>query len=97
MINYKDKPLEELNFNECIEFEKELLKKILNASRAGMSETVVNQLQFFYSLLKEQKAVALQHEINNLSGDNTNVDGITVDTDPLEVDPLDTQEDDSNT
>lgn len=86
MINYKDKPLEELNFNECIEFEKELLKKILNASRSGMSETVVNQLQFFYSLLKDQKAIALQKEIDTLSGDKANVDGITIDTDPLSTD-----------
>jgi ribosomal 50S subunit-associated protein YjgA (DUF615 family) len=84
MINYKDKPLEELNFNECIEFEKELLKKILNASRAGMSETVINQLQFFYSLLKDQKAVALQKEIDTLGGNKNNSDGVTIDTDYIE-------------
>lgn len=86
MINYKDKPLEELDFNECVEFEKELLKKILAASRNNMSETVINQLQFFYSLLRDQKAIAVQKEIDTLAGDIANVDGATVDTDPVDID-----------
>ena len=83
MINYKDKPLEELDFNECIEFEKELLKKILAASRNNMSDTIINQLQFFYSLLKERKAIALQHEIDGLQSDTQENNGISVDTDDI--------------
>jgi ribosomal 50S subunit-associated protein YjgA (DUF615 family) len=89
MINYKDKPLEELNFNECIEFEKELLKKILSASRAGMSETVINQLQFFYSLLKDQKAVALQKEIDTITDSDKKKDGVAIDTDQSITSPSD--------
>lgn len=80
MLNYKNKPLEELNFNECIEFEKELLKKILGASRTGMSDNIIEQLQFFNSLVQEQKKIAMNKELATLSGNNSSPDGVTIDT-----------------
>ena len=40
MIEYEGKPLEELDLKETIEFEKQMLKKVLAASRAQMAEEI---------------------------------------------------------
>ena len=80
MLNYNDKPLEELDFNECIEFEKSLLKKVLNASRAGMSDTVIEQLNFYLSVVRQYKREAAQREIDELKkDDDRGDDGISID------------------
>ena len=55
MINFEGKPLEQLSFQETIEFEKMMLKKVLSASRTGMSEEVVDQLNLFVDLIREHK------------------------------------------
>ena len=44
MIDYEGKPLEDLNLEETIEFEKQMLKKVLAASRAQMSGDIINQI-----------------------------------------------------
>lgn len=81
MLNYKDKPIEELDFNECLEFEKELLKKVLGASKSGMSGGIIDQLNTYLGIVRIYKAEALQKEIDGLvdSSRNTN-DGATIDT-----------------
>lgn len=81
MLNYNDKPLEELDFNECMEFEKSLLKKIMGASRAGMNDNLIDQLNFFLGLVRQRKSEALQKEIDDIKKDNDkNDDGVTIDT-----------------
>ena len=65
MIEYKGKDYTELNFNECIEFEKELLKKVLAANRAGMGDDLIQQLNVFIDLLRDQKAEAIRKEMKH--------------------------------
>ena len=80
MLNFNDKPIEELDFNECIEFEKSFLKKVLNASRAGMSDAIIEQLNFYLSLVRQYKREAAQREIDDLRKDEgRGDDGVSVD------------------
>lgn len=80
MLSFNDKPLEELDFNECMEFEKSLLKKVLAASRAGMSESLIDQLNVYLGLVRQYKREAMQREIDDLKGDNSKGDdGVSVD------------------
>ena len=55
MISYKEKPLENLTLEETIEFEKEMRKKSLAAAKHGMSETVIDQINFYISLITQHK------------------------------------------
>jgi hypothetical protein len=80
MIEYKGKAYTELNFNECIEFEKELLKKVLAANRAGMGDDLIQQLNVFIDLLRDQKAEAIRKEMKQKGDDKE--DGIVLDSDP---------------
>lgn len=80
MLNYKDKPLEQLNFNECMEFEKELLKKVLGASRAGMGDRIVEQLNMYLSLVRMYKSEALQKELDAFKKEGGGDDGVSLDT-----------------
>ena len=41
MIQYKGKDLEQLTLEETIEFEKQMLKKVLSASKAQMSGPII--------------------------------------------------------
>ena len=59
MINYKEKPLEQLTLEETIEFEKEMRKKALAAARNGMSEMIVDQLNVYLSLITEHKRACM--------------------------------------
>jgi hypothetical protein len=59
MLNYNGKPLEECNYEEATELEKTLLKKILAADRTGMSDNVINQLNFFLDYVKLRKSECL--------------------------------------
>lgn len=79
MLNYKNKPVESLNFAECIEFEKELLKKVLAAGRAGMSDDLIDQLNMYISIVRMYKKEVLQKEIDNFKDDES-ADGISLDT-----------------
>ena len=51
MINYQGKELEELTMEEAVEFEKEMLKKVLSAAKSGMSESMIDQIQMFIELI----------------------------------------------
>lgn len=59
MLNHKDKALEDMDYNEVLEFEKFMLKKVLAASRAQMSESVIDQLNFFLNIIRERKKAAM--------------------------------------
>ena len=83
MIQYKGKDYTELNFNECIEFEKELLQKALAASRAGMGDELIQQLNVFIDLLRDQKAESIRKEFTK-KGDEKE-DGIVLDSAPPEL------------
>lgn len=86
MIEYNGKDLYSLNFNECLEFEKQMLKKILGASRAGMSNNIIEQLQFYLSLIQEQKRTAMHKEIEALGPDKKISSGVSISTDPDDED-----------
>lgn len=86
MIQYKGKDYTELNFNECVEFEKELLQKVLAAGRAGMSDSMIQQLNVFIDLLRDQKAESIRKEMKQKGDDKE--DGIVLDTDPSPVEIL---------
>lgn len=80
MLNFNNKPLEELDFNECMEFEKSLLKKVLSASRAGMSDSIIEQLNVYLDLVRQYKREAMMREVDELKNDNDrNNDGVSVD------------------
>ena len=55
MIDYQGKPLEELTMGETIEFEKQMLKKLLSASKAQMGEGLVDQINLFVELIRDHK------------------------------------------
>ena len=59
MLNHKEKALEDMDYNEVLEFEKFMLKKVLAASRAQMSESVIDQLNFFLNIIREHKKGAM--------------------------------------
>ena len=63
MINYEGKPLEELDLKETIEFEKQMLKKVLAASRAQMGEPLLDQINMFISLIRDHKTQLSQAAI----------------------------------
>lgn len=89
MIQYKGKDYTELNFNECIEFEKELLQKVLAASRAGMGDELIQQLHVFIDLLRDQKAESIRKEFTK-KGDEKE-DGIVLDSAPPELEIIEKQ------
>ena len=83
MIQYKGKDYQELNFNECVEFEKELLQKVLAASRANMGDELIHQLNVFIDLLRDQKQESIRNEMNKKTDEKD--DGIVLDTAPPEL------------
>lgn len=72
MLTHKEKALEDMDFNECLEFEKFMLKKILAASRSQMSDGIVDQLNVFLDIIRERKKAAML-----LKSDGNN-DGVSV-------------------
>lgn len=72
MLRWNDKPLEELDFSECLEFEKSLLKKVLGASKSGMSEGIIDQLNVYLNLVRQFKKEAMQREIDSMNNKNSN-------------------------
>ena len=63
MIEYEGKPLEELDLKETIEFEKQMLKKVLAASKAQMGEPLLDQINMFISLIRDHKTQLSQAAI----------------------------------
>jgi len=62
MLKYKDKPLHELDLKEVLNFEKEVLNKILKASGAGMSSSIIDQMNYFLDDIRFHKAKLMREE-----------------------------------
>lgn len=80
MIQYQGKDLEQLSLEETIEFEKQMLKKVLSASKSGMSDAIVDQLNMFIALIKDHKQQVLS--VRDFKDKNKKEDGVVLDTDP---------------
>lgn len=74
MIQYKEKPLEELSLEEVIEFEKEMRKKVLSAAKANMSQNVIDQFNVYIDLIMLHKKECMQ--VRNMQGDTQ--DGVVL-------------------
>ena len=80
MIQYKGKDLEQLTLEETIEFEKQMLKKVLSASKAQMSGPIIDQLNLFSNLIKDHKRQVLS--VRDFKDKNKKEDGVVLDTEP---------------
>lgn len=54
-LTFNDKPLEQLSLEETIEFEKQLLKRVVGANRADMSQNIIDQLMGFVEQVRMHK------------------------------------------
>jgi hypothetical protein len=59
MLNYKGKELELLDFQETLEFEKELMTKLLAADKSEMSAGIISQLKTFIQVVGFHKEECL--------------------------------------
>ena len=80
MIQYQGKDLEQLTLGETIEFEKQMLKKVLAASKSQMSGPIIDQLNLFISLIKDHKQQVLS--VRDFKDKNKKEDGVVLDTEP---------------
>ena len=80
MIQYKGKDLEQITLEETIEFEKQMLKKVLSASKAQMSGPIIDQLNLFINLIKDHKQQVLS--VRDYKDKNKKEDGVVLDTEP---------------
>lgn len=67
-LNFQGKPLVELDYEETVEFEKEINKRLLAADRAGMSDQVISQLQNYLGHVKLYQKEALERMRMGLDG-----------------------------
>lgn len=70
MLKYKDKALHELDLKEVLNFEKEVLNKILKASGAGMSGTIIDQMNYFLEEIRYHKSVLMRAEFDDISNND---------------------------
>ena len=68
MLRWQDKDLHELNFEETVEFEKSILKKVLVANTAGMSNQIIEQLNSYLATIRLHKSEALQKFVADATG-----------------------------
>ena len=80
MIQHNGKDLEQLSLEETIEFEKVMLKKVLAASKSGMSGPIIDQLNMFIMLIKDHKQQVLS--VRDFKDKNKKEDGVVLDTEP---------------
>ena len=71
MIEHEGKPLEDLTLEETIEFEKIMLRKVLAASKAQMSDPIVGQINLFIDLIRDHKTQLAQRELYKRSDKDT--------------------------
>lgn len=74
MLNYNGKPLEELSYEECVELEKQIMKRILGADRAGMSQQIIDQLTNYNNTVKLYKNEALDRMKMGMDGKKESMD-----------------------
>ena len=81
MLSFQGKPLEQLSMEESIEFEKEILKKLLAADRAGMSQGIIGQLQQYLEIVrahKKEKIAGYVQSSIKVDGRKENEDGLII-------------------
>lgn len=71
MISHNDKPLEEMNFNDLIEFEKFLYTKMQQAHIAGVNEVMQQQIHFYIELVRQRKLEIVEADRINKIGQGT--------------------------
>jgi hypothetical protein len=90
MISYKGKPLEQLNFEETFEFEKELLRKSLVVHKATQNFQVQEQLHMYIGMVKNHRAELAQREALGLDNPDYEDKGMIIGEDEPEQ-PNDTE------
>ncbi len=80
MLKFQDKPLEDLTMEESIEFEKIVLKRVLAASNAGMSDSIIDQLNNFLNEIRfhKQEKIAEFVESSKKQNSNDNEQGLLI-------------------
>jgi|15BtaG_2_1085339.scaffolds.fasta_scaffold00619_6 hypothetical protein len=80
MLKFQDKPLEDLTMEESIEFEKMVLKRVLTASNAGMSDSIIDQLNNFLNEIRfhKQEKIAEFVESSKKQNSNDNEQGLLI-------------------
>lgn len=67
-LNFNNKPLKELTLDESMDYEKSVLRKVLAASGAGMSQGVIDQMNMVLGIIREHKAEMINKEISEMKG-----------------------------
>jgi len=67
-LNWHGKPLHELDYEESVEFEKEIMKRMLSADRHRMSDQIIEQLKSYLEYVKIHKEEQLQLYNMGLTG-----------------------------
>lgn len=62
MLEHEGKQLSEMNLMEVSEYEKFLLNKLTVASRATVNYQVIEQMNFFLELVRQQKREIIEKE-----------------------------------
>ena len=71
-LNFNNKPLKELTLDESMEYEKSVLRKVLAASGAGMSQGIIDQMNLVLEIIREHKAEMINKEIAEIKGGGSN-------------------------
>jgi hypothetical protein len=87
MIDYKGKPLEHLTLEETIEFEKQMLKRVLSASKAQMSGGIIDQINLFIDLIRDHKTQITQTAILKSKDGKMDEDGTSLEIGGLDLPP----------
>lgn len=87
MIDYKGKPLEQLTLEETIEFEKQMLKKVLAASKAQMSGGILDQINLFIDLIRDHKMQLSQTALLKSKDGKMEEDGTSLEIGDLDLPP----------
>ena len=67
-LKWREKSLDDLTYEEAVEFEKEVNKRLLAADRAGMSESIIEQLQTYVDHIKLHQKEAMAKMNMGLDG-----------------------------
>ena len=65
-LNHNGKPLAELDLNEILDYEKLILKRILQANQTGMSIMIQDQLQAILEEVRHHKAVSINQDVQKM-------------------------------
>ena len=70
-LQHNRKPLHECNIEETVEFEKLILKRLLGAASAGMSQSIIDQLHGFLDTVYEHRDSLFAQEKEGISKKQT--------------------------